>query len=144
MTPNSSTVKPAALPKPPRDPGITTEPRGLTEAQSRPADLFNTAAVPGRSAALDVCVCVWHLPLQLQPEGDAAQAAFDRKISHYRHEISDLRGRSFAAPWCGQQTVAHAQQLPQPCSTPQTLQRSVMVNKCQQNLFSKDGSMTSK
>ena len=29
------------------DPGIT-EPRGLTEAQSRLADIFTTAAVPGR------------------------------------------------------------------------------------------------
>ena len=37
------------------DPGITTEPRGLTETQSRLADLFTTAAVPGRSAGLDVC-----------------------------------------------------------------------------------------
>ena len=38
------------------DPGVTTEPRGLTEATSRAADLFTTAAVPGRSAAQDVCV----------------------------------------------------------------------------------------
>ena len=38
------------------DLGITTEPRGLTETQSRQADLPTTAAVPGRSAALDVCV----------------------------------------------------------------------------------------
>ena len=48
------------------DPGITTEPRGLTASQSRPADIFTTAAVPGRSAALDMCV--WHPPLQQQPE----------------------------------------------------------------------------
>ena len=38
------------------DPGITTEPRELTEAQSRPAGLFTTATVPGSSAALDACV----------------------------------------------------------------------------------------
>ena len=37
------------------DAGITTEPRGLTATQSRPADIFTTAAVPGCSAALDVC-----------------------------------------------------------------------------------------
>ena len=37
------------------DPGVTTEPRGLTETQSRPADLFTAAAVLGRSAAPDVC-----------------------------------------------------------------------------------------
>ena len=36
------------------DPGITTEPGGLTATQSRPADIFTIAAVPGRSAALDV------------------------------------------------------------------------------------------
>ena len=34
---------------------ITTEPRGFTETQSRRADFFTTAAVPGRSAAPDVC-----------------------------------------------------------------------------------------
>ena len=39
------------------DPGITTEPRGLTASQPRPPDILTTAAVPGRSAALDVCVC---------------------------------------------------------------------------------------
>ena len=37
------------------DPGITTEPRGLTASQFRPADISTTAAVPGRST-LDVCV----------------------------------------------------------------------------------------
>ena len=35
----------------PADAGITTEPRWLTATQSRPADLFTPAAVPGRSAA---------------------------------------------------------------------------------------------
>ena len=38
------------------DHGITTEPRGLTASQSRLVDFFTTAAVLGRSAALDVCV----------------------------------------------------------------------------------------
>ena len=36
------------------DPMITTKPRGLTEAQSRPADLLTAAAVWGRSVPLDV------------------------------------------------------------------------------------------
>ena len=68
------------------DPGITTEPtRGLTEAQSRPADMFTTADVPGRSAALDLCV--GHPPMQPQPEGMRLQAAFDRKTSHTRRKI---------------------------------------------------------
>ena len=57
------------------DPGITTEPRGLTASQSRPADVFTTAAVPGRSAALDVCVAS---SIAAAARGDAAQAAFDR------------------------------------------------------------------
>ena len=72
------------------DPGITTEPRGLTEAQSRPADLFATAGVPGRSEALDVCVAISNAAAV---RGDASQAAFDRNISQYRHKIIDLRGQ---------------------------------------------------
>ena len=55
------------------DPGITTEPRGLTEEQSRLADLFTTAAVPGRSEALDVCVAFPNAAAAAR--GDAAQAA---------------------------------------------------------------------
>ena len=70
------------------DPGITTEPTGLTETQSRPADLFPTAPVPGRSAALEVCVPSSNVAAA---RGDAAQAAFDRKLSSYRQEIPDLR-----------------------------------------------------
>ena len=66
-------------------PGISTEPRGLTATQSRPADLFATAAVPGRSAALDVCV---------GSTKAAAQAALDRKLSNYRQEIPDLCNQS--------------------------------------------------
>ena len=38
------------------DPGITTEPWELTASRSRPADIFTTTVVLGRSAALDVCV----------------------------------------------------------------------------------------
>ena len=52
---------------------VTTEPRGLTATQSRPADLFTTTAAAAR--------------------GDAAQVAFDRKLSYYRNEIPDLRSR---------------------------------------------------
>ena len=50
------------------------EPRGLTASQSL-ADIFTTAAVPGRSAALDVCV--WPPPLQRQPA----------EMLHRRHSI---------------------------------------------------------
>ena len=70
------------------DQGITTEPRGLTATQSRPADIFTIAAVPGRSAALDVCVASSNAAAA---RGDAAQAAFDRRRSHYGNEISELR-----------------------------------------------------
>ena len=70
------------------DPGITTEPRELTTSQSRPADIFTTAAVPRRSAALDVCAAS---PLAAATRGDAAQAAFNHKVTHYRKEIGELR-----------------------------------------------------
>ena len=60
------------------DPGITTEPRGLTASQSRPADMFTTAAVPGRSAVLDVCGASSDAAAA---RGDAAHAPFDRKLS---------------------------------------------------------------
>ena len=68
------------------DPGITTEPRGFTEAQSGPADLFTIAAVPTRSAALDVSVA----PPAAAARGDAVQAAFERKLNHNRHEIPEF------------------------------------------------------
>ena len=66
-------------------PGISTEPRGFTASQSRPADILTTAAVPGRGVALDACVAS---PNAAAARGDAAQASFDRKLSHYRDEIS--------------------------------------------------------
>ena len=70
------------------DLGITTEPRGLTASQSRPADILTTAAVPRRSAALDWCVAS---SVAATARGDAAQAAYDRKLTHYRSEIGELR-----------------------------------------------------
>ena len=51
------------------EPGITTVPRRLTASPSRLADIFTTAAVPGRSAAIAAA-----------GRGDAAQAAFDRTL----------------------------------------------------------------
>ena len=69
------------------DQGITSEPRGLTASQPRPVDIYHrccprTQCGPG---------CVWPPPLQRQLAGHAAQAAFDRKRSHYRNEIGELR-----------------------------------------------------
>ena len=80
------------------DPGITTEPRGLTASQSRPADILTSAAVPGRSVAPDVCVAS---SIAAAARGDAAQAAFDRKLSHYRKEIGELNRVFTAARLCG-------------------------------------------
>ena len=69
------------------DPGIKTKPRELIASQSRPADIFTTAAVPARSAALDVCVAS---SIAAAARGDAAQAAFDRKLTHHRDEFGAL------------------------------------------------------
>ena len=69
------------------DPTVTTEPRGLTSTQARPADILTLAAVPGRSAALDVCVAS---PNAAGAQGDAAEAAFRRKLRRYRNEIPEL------------------------------------------------------
>eukprot|EP00973_Karenia_brevis_P013670 1854949-Karenia_brevis.AAC.1 len=38
------------------DPSLTTEAPGLTGTSLRPADILSSAALPGRSAALDVTV----------------------------------------------------------------------------------------
>ena len=70
------------------DPSATTEPRGLTSSTSRPADILTQAAVPGRSAALDVCVAS---PNSAAAMGDAADSAFRRKLHRYRSEIQELR-----------------------------------------------------
>ena len=70
------------------DPAVRTEVRGLTNTTSRPADILTVAAVPGRSAALDVCVAS---PNASGAAGDAAAAAFRRKLRRYRNEIPQLR-----------------------------------------------------
>ena len=69
------------------DAGVTTEPRGLTSTQARPADMFTVAAVPGRRAALDVCVASSNAAAAA---GDAAEGAFRRKLRRYRREIPEL------------------------------------------------------
>ena len=75
------------------DPQVCTEPRDLTTTQTRPADILTTAAVPGRSAALDVCVAS---PNAAAACGDAAQAAFKRKLRHYRRVIPQLAAAGIA------------------------------------------------
>ena len=69
------------------DPGVTTEPQGLTSTQARPADILTVAAVPRRSAALDVCIAS---PNASGAQGDATEAGFRRKLRHYRHAIPEL------------------------------------------------------
>ena len=92
--------------------------RGLTATQSRPADLFTTAAVPRRSAALDVCAAS---PNEAAARGDAAQAAFDRKLSHYRQEIPHLRNLGIhCRPLSGQQMSDHTLPSLEHCSMLQT------------------------
>ena len=104
------------------DPGVITESRGLTEAQSRQADLFAAGGVPGRSAALDVCVAS---STAAAARGDAAQAAFDRKISHYRHQVPDLRGQGVIY----RPLVWTADGRPHPAAT-RTLQYAADVASC--------------
>ena len=69
------------------DPGVTTEPAGLTSTQARPADIFTTAVVPGRSTALDVCVASSN---SAAAGGDAAEAAFQCLRRRYRAERAEL------------------------------------------------------
>ena len=81
----------------PADSAATTEPRGLTDNLSRPADILTNAAAPGRSTVLDVMVTS---PNRASACGDAAQAAFAWKCSKYRGVLPQLReaGISFRPP----------------------------------------------
>ena len=65
------------------DAAATTEVHGLTNTQSKPADILTSTAVPGRRAALDVCVAS---PNAAAAAGDAAEAAFRRKLRRYRRD----------------------------------------------------------
>ena len=79
------------------DPGISMESRGLAEAQSMPADLFTTAAVPGRSAALDVCV--WRSTARKSVMAPKHTVVFEedielRDVVHRGASSSNLGGRA--------------------------------------------------
>ena len=71
------------------DPAITTEPRGLTESTSMLADIFTTAAVPGRCGPR--CMRDILRGSSSSSWRYAAQAACERKTTHSRCEIQDLR-----------------------------------------------------
>ena len=75
------------------DPGVTTEPRGLTGTQAGPADILTNAAVPWRCAALDVCVAS---PNAAAAMGDATEGAFKRKLRDYRQVIPELQRAGIA------------------------------------------------
>jgi len=75
------------------DPAVTTEPRGLTSTQARPADIFTSAAVPGRRAALDDCIAS---PDAAAAGADAVESAFKRKLIHYRDVIPELHTAGIA------------------------------------------------
>ena len=92
--------------------------------------MFTTAGVPGRSAALDVCVAS---PNAAAARGDAAQASFDRKLSHHRDEISTVDLLS------GRQTGDHTQPSHEHCSVQQTLHPAGMASRCRLNRSSADG-----
>ena len=123
------------------DPGITTEPRGLTVSQSRLADIFTTAAVPGRSAALDVCVAS---SIAAAARGDAAQVAFDRKLAHCRNLIVRQQNIHYRP------LVWTADARPHP-AVARTLQYAADIrfqqewgSICRRSPFIADGSMKSK
>ena len=55
--------------------------------------MFAAATVPGRGAALDVCVASSNAAAA---RGARAQAACDRKnTTHYQHQIPELRTQGF-------------------------------------------------
>ena len=124
------------------DPGTPTEPRGLTESQSRPADLFTTAAVPGRSAALDVCVAS---PMQQQLVEILRRQPLivichttDKKF-----QIFVVRA-SFPVPlvWTadGHPTLPPLEHY----RVQQTSHPAATANKCRQHHFSTDGNTKSR
>ena len=69
------------------DPGTTTEPRGLTETQSRPADIFTTAVVSQHNAALHVCVASSNA---VAAGGDAEPCTTGGKYQTYDHVYRPL------------------------------------------------------
>ena len=69
------------------DPGVALEVRGLAGMNVRPADIYTTAAVPGRRAALDICICS---PNAASAGDDAAATAFREKLRRYESIIPQL------------------------------------------------------
>ena len=78
--------------------------RTSKKATSRLAAVFATAAVPGRSAALKICVASSNAAAARR---DGPQAAFERQTSHDQKIIPDLRAKHCVSP---QITVTRATQ----------------------------------
>ena len=121
-------------------PGNAMEPRGLPASQSRPSDIFSTAAVPGRN--VDVCVAS---SIAAAAPGDAALAAFDRKLSYYRNESVELRQQGIhCRHFFGQRMDDRTQASLERFSTQQTLPPAGTGSRCRRNHFSAGGNTRSK
>ena len=125
------------------DLGITTEPRGATEAQPKLANIFTTGAVPGRSTALDVCVASSQSSKQLEETRRKRQLMEDCPTVRMKSQtcvtiamtVDILSGRR-----TGDSTLPSLAL----CSMQQTSHPAGKVSRCQQNPFSADGNMISR
>ena len=75
--------------------GNSAELRGLTEAASRPVDIFTTGAVPGRSAALDVCVQrpptqQQLVEMQHKPPLNEEHSVLEANFQTFEHKAADI------------------------------------------------------
>ena len=107
---------------------------GAARGHRMSADIFTTAAVPGRGAALNVCVASSNAAAA---RGDAAQAAWGAKHNTWWASELRLQGR-VCRP-----VVCTADDATQPSlelfSTLLTLPPAVMSNRCQQQPSNIDG-----
>ncbi len=69
------------------DPCLQTEVRGLASTTDRPADILTTAAIPGRTTALDITVAS---PDAVHAGLDACASAYARKVTRYSNIIPQL------------------------------------------------------
>ena len=122
------------------DPGITTEPLGLTETHSRPADTFTTAAVPGRR----VCVCVASSNAPAAQETQRKPPFIERPhTAGEKSQTYELKA-TCSVRWFAQQMVGHTQQSPETCIAQQTSHLAATHSKCQQQPSRTGGNMKPK
>ena len=70
------------------DPSARTEVQGLVSTPERPADILTEVAIPGKLAALDICIAAQDA---CAAGPDACASAYRRKTTHYRHLLPELR-----------------------------------------------------